>query len=52
MSTHGRGTSRLLIGSVADKVLRSTSAALLLRRPTETLRNRAAPRVSHLSKAS
>jgi nucleotide-binding universal stress UspA family protein len=30
MSTRGRGASRLLVGSVADKVLRGTSASLLL----------------------
>ncbi len=35
MSTHGRGASRLLIGSVADKVLRGSDIPLLLRRPPE-----------------
>ena len=34
MSTHGRGVSRLLIGSVADKVLRNSVVPMLLRRPT------------------
>jgi nucleotide-binding universal stress UspA family protein len=33
MSTHGRGATRLLIGSVADKVLRGAELPLLLRRP-------------------
>jgi nucleotide-binding universal stress UspA family protein len=33
MSTHGRGFSRLLIGSVADKVLRASGLPILLRRP-------------------
>ena len=33
MSTHGRGASRLLVGSVVDKVLRSGAAPILLRRP-------------------
>jgi nucleotide-binding universal stress UspA family protein len=30
MATHGRGGSRLLVGSVADKVLRGTTAAMLV----------------------
>jgi nucleotide-binding universal stress UspA family protein len=35
LSTHGRGgVRRLLLGSVADKVLRSASGALLVLRPT------------------
>jgi nucleotide-binding universal stress UspA family protein len=33
MSTHGRGASRLLVGSVADKVLRASGLPILLRRP-------------------
>ena len=33
MSTHGRGATRWLLGSVADKVLRSTGLPVLLRRP-------------------
>jgi nucleotide-binding universal stress UspA family protein len=33
MSTHGRGASRLLLGSVADKVLRGSDLPLLLVRP-------------------
>jgi nucleotide-binding universal stress UspA family protein len=33
MSTQGRGASRLLIGSVADKVLRAAAMPLLLYRP-------------------
>jgi nucleotide-binding universal stress UspA family protein len=37
MSTHGRGASRLLIGSVADKVLRGSDIPLLLRRPPEII---------------
>jgi len=37
MSTHGRGASRLLIGSVADKVLRGSDVPLLLRRPPEII---------------
>jgi nucleotide-binding universal stress UspA family protein len=35
MATHGRGMSRLLVGSVADKVLRGSDAAVLLFRPTQ-----------------
>jgi len=34
MTTHGRGMSRFLLGSVADKVLRGSSLPLLLCRPT------------------
>jgi nucleotide-binding universal stress UspA family protein len=33
MSTHGRGTSRLFLGSVADKVLRGGDVATLVHRP-------------------
>lgn len=33
MSTHGRGATRWLLGSVADKVLRSARLPVLLRRP-------------------
>ncbi|HEU4997281.1 MAG TPA: universal stress protein [Gemmatimonadaceae bacterium] len=33
MATHGRGASRLLLGSVADKVLRASDLPVLLRRP-------------------
>ncbi|HEY7395036.1 MAG TPA: universal stress protein [Gemmatimonadaceae bacterium] len=35
MSTHGRGMSRLFLGSVADKVLRGSELPMLLYRPTE-----------------
>lgn len=34
MSTHGRGASRWLLGSVADKVLRASQVPVLLRRPS------------------
>lgn len=34
MATHGRGASRMLLGSVADKVLRSVDVPVLLYRPT------------------
>jgi nucleotide-binding universal stress UspA family protein len=33
MSTHGRGASRLFLGSVADKVLRASNVPMLLSRP-------------------
>lgn len=33
MCTHGRGASRLLVGSVADKVLRGSGLPVLLHRP-------------------
>lgn len=35
MSTHGRGMSRVVLGSVADKVLRGSGLPLLLRRPVD-----------------
>ena len=35
LSTHGRGASRLFVGSVADKVLRAGPRAVLLYRPTQ-----------------
>lgn len=34
MATHGRGMSRLIVGSVADKVLRGSDGAVLLLRPS------------------
>jgi nucleotide-binding universal stress UspA family protein len=33
VATHGRGASRFVLGSVADKVLRGTSGAVLVVRP-------------------
>jgi len=33
MTTHGRGASRLIVGSVADKVLRGSTCAMLVDRP-------------------
>jgi nucleotide-binding universal stress UspA family protein len=33
MSTHGRGASRLFLGSVADKVIRGSEVATLIHRP-------------------
>ena len=33
MSTHGRGTSRVIMGSIADKVLRGSEMPMLLHRP-------------------
>jgi nucleotide-binding universal stress UspA family protein len=37
ISTHGRGTSRYLVGSVADKVLRASGLPILLRRSVPAL---------------
>jgi nucleotide-binding universal stress UspA family protein len=37
ISTHGRGTSRYFVGSVADKVLRSSGLPMLLRRSVPAL---------------
>ena len=34
LSTHGRGATRMLLGSVADKVLRSADVPVLLQRST------------------
>lgn len=39
MSTHGRGLSRLLLGSVADKVLRGGGLPMLLFRPFDVQMN-------------
>jgi nucleotide-binding universal stress UspA family protein len=33
MSTHGRGASRFLLGSVADKIIRSSNTPVLLFHP-------------------
>ena len=46
MATHGRGASRLLIGSVADKVLRSSGTAMLLLRATDVERSDVAASVA------
>lgn len=35
MTTHGRGASRLVVGSIADKVLRATNLPMLLTRPKD-----------------
>jgi nucleotide-binding universal stress UspA family protein len=40
MSTHGRGTSRLVVGSVADKVLRAAGRPVLLVRPLAEVKTR------------
>jgi nucleotide-binding universal stress UspA family protein len=37
MSTHGRGATRLLVGSVADGVLRGSGLPVLLRRPAQAM---------------
>jgi nucleotide-binding universal stress UspA family protein len=39
MTTHGRGASRLLWGSIADKVLRGAHIPVLLRRPIGVVEN-------------
>lgn len=41
MSTHGRGASRLVIGSVVDKVRRGCDLPMLLRRPVAVSEDRA-----------
>ena len=42
ISTHGRGTSRYFVGSVADKVLRASGLPILLRRSVPTAAERSA----------
>ena len=53
MSTHGRGASRWLLGSVADKVLRGSELPVLLRRPVtvanDSARDNAAEENQYLS---
>jgi nucleotide-binding universal stress UspA family protein len=46
MSTHGRGMSRLFVGSVADKVLRGSSVPMLLHHPLAIAAAVGAPGVS------
>ena len=41
MSTHGKGLSRLFLGSVADKVLRSATVPVLVHRPLALRKDRA-----------
>jgi len=41
VATHGRGASRLIIGSVADKVLRGTASAVLVVRPATEAQKKA-----------
>jgi nucleotide-binding universal stress UspA family protein len=41
MATHGRGASRLLMGSVADKVVRGSGLPVLLHRPAAVAEQRA-----------
>jgi nucleotide-binding universal stress UspA family protein len=33
LTTHGRGASRLILGSIADKVLRGSNLPVLIKRP-------------------
>lgn len=50
MSTHGRGASRVLLGSVADKVLRAAGLPMLLHRPVAVAAaTEAAPLVAQTS---
>lgn len=49
MSTHGRGASRFLLGSVADKVLRASGLPMLLHRPIGVSGVVAAPKTSSAS---
>jgi nucleotide-binding universal stress UspA family protein len=39
MATHGRGASRLIFGSVADKVIRASGLPMLLQRPIGVVEN-------------
>ncbi len=51
LTTHGRGASRLLVGSVADKVLRGVATPLLLYRPPKR-KSSAAPKLARRLKRS
>jgi nucleotide-binding universal stress UspA family protein len=52
MATHGfRGVKRLLLGSVADKVLRSARSPVLLERPPETDDEKARAAAEHAAAA-
>jgi nucleotide-binding universal stress UspA family protein len=42
IATHGRGASRLVIGSVADKLMRGTASSVLMVRPSTEARDTAA----------
>jgi nucleotide-binding universal stress UspA family protein len=46
MSTHGRGASRLLLGSVADKVVRGSGLPVLLHGPAALSRRESTERAS------
>jgi nucleotide-binding universal stress UspA family protein len=46
MSTHGRGASRFLLGSIADKVLRGSGLPMLLQRPIGVTGVIAAPKTA------
>jgi nucleotide-binding universal stress UspA family protein len=43
ITSHGRGASRLLLGSVGDKILRGTHCSILLRRASAAPRTRRTP---------
>jgi nucleotide-binding universal stress UspA family protein len=45
LATHGRGASRLVVGSIADKVLRAGPPAVLLFHPAEAPKERLAPQL-------
>jgi nucleotide-binding universal stress UspA family protein len=51
MSTHGRGASRFLLGSVADKVLRGSALPMLIHRPIGITGAEDAPRAANTSSA-
>jgi nucleotide-binding universal stress UspA family protein len=51
MSTHGRGASRFLLGSVADKVLRGSALPMLIHRPIGVTGVVNAPGASNTSSA-
>lgn len=50
MSTHGRGASRLLLGSVTDKVLRASGLPMLLKRPVGVIEEFGAVDVSDIGR--
>lgn len=52
MATHGRGISRLLMGSVADKVMRGGTLPMLLHRPVRVQQSAHAATVAEMSSFS
>ena len=52
LSTHGRGASRLIVGSVADKILRGTGLPVMFYRPASVAETRTPERAEGASLSS